>query len=153
MRVEVMQITFNCQNSIVFNAWLPVTSKAPKCLMRRLQVWITDLLIEFTERFLSANKNSPTYCRSQQNKSKSYLRNDLQNFRPKVKTRTDLCNLDRMLTGQETPFIDASVLKRDTHWLRKFVRSCRTTATSRKTEPSTIGILLHCKQSVNNKGK
>ena len=38
----------------------PVTSKAPKCLMRRLQVWITDLLIEFTERFLSvyARKSS-----------------------------------------------------------------------------------------------
>ena len=60
MRVENMQITFNCQNSIVFNARLPVTSKAPKCLMRRLQVWITDLLIEFTERFLSgyARKSS-----------------------------------------------------------------------------------------------
>ena len=60
MRVEDMQITFNCQNSIVFNARLPVTSKAPKCLMRRLQVWITDLLIEFTERFLSgyARKSS-----------------------------------------------------------------------------------------------
>ena len=43
MRIEVMQTTFNCQNcqnSIVFNAWLPVTSKAPKCLMRRLLVWI-----------------------------------------------------------------------------------------------------------------
>ena len=51
MRAEVMQITFNCQNSIVFSM-LSVTSKAPK-FRERLTSELGTISIEFKERFFS----------------------------------------------------------------------------------------------------
>ena len=50
MRAEVMQITFNCQNPIVFSM-LSVTSKAPK-FGERLTSEL-GISIEFKERFFS----------------------------------------------------------------------------------------------------
>ena len=50
MRAEVMQITFNCQNSIVFSM-LSVTSKAPK--FRERLTSELGISIEFKERSFS----------------------------------------------------------------------------------------------------
>ena len=63
MRAEGMQITLICQNSIAFYASLSLSRPRLRNLQRHLQanwVWIRDILIEFTERFLSryARSNS-----------------------------------------------------------------------------------------------
>ena len=54
MPAEVMQITYSCQNSIVFIVSLSLSRPRLRNLQRPLQenwVWIRDILIDFTERF------------------------------------------------------------------------------------------------------
>ena len=55
MRAEVMQITFNCQNSIVFSM-LSVTPKAPK--FRERLTSELGISIEFKESFFSGYASS-----------------------------------------------------------------------------------------------
>ena len=67
---------------------------------------------------------------------------------------TDLSNLDRMLTGQETPFIDASIRVEAKHTL--IAQICSIVPNHCDVEKNRTKYhwdLLHCKQSVRNKGK